>query len=163
MSVRVDIDMAVACARVPDRERFEAWLTAALEGRQADAELSVRVVDEAESAELNHRYRGRNGPTNVLAFPADLPKEIGVPFLGDLVICKAVVEREAREQGKSVESHWAHMVIHGSLHLLGYDHGTDDEAARMEALEVQILRRLGYADPYETRDAGEPPARPAVR
>jgi probable rRNA maturation factor len=99
----------------------------------------------------------------VLAFPADLPGEIEVPFLGDLVICGAVVEREAREQGKSVESHWAHMVVHGSLHLLGYDHGTDDEAARMEALEVQILGRLGYADPYEMRDEDEPPARPAVR
>lgn len=154
MSISVDVQVADAGASVPDSERFDAWFAAALEGRGTGAELSVRIVDERESADLNERYRGKRGPTNVLAFPANLPDEIGVPFLGDLVICRSVVEREAAEQGKTPDAHWAHMVVHGTLHLLGYDHGSDDEAAEMEALEVQILGRLGYADPYESSGNG---------
>ncbi len=154
MTVSVDVQVADSSADVPGAEHFEAWLAAVLERRRRGAELSVRIVDERESADLNERYRGKRGATNVLAFPADLPDEIGVPFLGDLVICRSVVEREAAEQGKTPEAHWAHMVVHGTLHLLGYDHGSDDEAAEMEALEVQILRRLGYADPYEASGSG---------
>ena len=130
MTVSVDVQVADSSADVPGAEHFEAWLAAVLERRRRGAELSVR------------------------AFPADLPDEIGLPFLGDLVICRSVVEREAAEQGKTPEAHWAHMVVHGTLHLLGYDHGSDDEAAEMEALEVQILRRLGYADPYEASGSG---------
>lgn len=163
MSVGVDVQVADGGGNIPPSDRFEAWLSAVLAGRREAAELSVRIVDEAESAELNERYRGKRGPTNVLAFPADLPEEIDVPFLGDLVICRAVVEREAAAQGKTPEAHWAHMVVHGSLHLLGYDHGDDEEAARMEALEVQILGRLGYADPYDTGDCDDQTAQPAVR
>ena len=163
MSIGVDIQVADAGGDVPSDDRFEAWLSAVLAGRRESAELSVRIVDEAESAGLNERYRGKQGATNVLAFPADLPEGIDVPFLGDLVICRAVVERESAAQGKALEAHWAHMVVHGSLHLLGYDHGTDEEAASMEALEVQILGRLGYADPYDTGDCGGQAAQPAVR
>ena len=118
-------------------------------------ELVIRIVDEAESAELNERYRGKSGPTNVLAFPADdigVPginmAEIGAVPLGDLVICAAVVAREAREQGKEPKAHWAHMVIHGCLHLTGYDHMNESEAAAMEARERELLAGLGIADPY---------------
>lgn len=154
MSISVDVQVTEAGADVPAEERFQEWLAAVLARRRRDAELSVRIVDERESADLNERYRGKRGATNVLAFPADLPDEIGVPFLGDLVICRSVVEREAADQGKTPEAHWAHMVVHGTLHLLGYNHGSDDEAAEMEALEVQILRRLGYADPYNSSGSG---------
>ncbi len=150
----MDVQVTEAGADVPAEERFQEWLAAVLARRRRDAELSVRIVDERESADLNERYRGKRGATNVLAFPADLPDEIGVPFLGDLVICRSVVEREAADQGKTPEAHWAHMVVHGTLHLLGYNHGSDDEAAEMEALEVQILRRLGYADPYNSSGSG---------
>src|SRR5699024_4314824 len=110
-------------------------------------QLSVRIVDAAESAALNARYRSRDTPTNVLSFPAgvDMP---GLRVLGDLAICAAVVEREAREQGKAAAAHWTHMIVHGVLHLLGFDHIADDEAEQMEALERRILARLGYDDPY---------------
>jgi len=118
-------------------------------------ELVIRIVDEAESAELNERYRGKAGPTNVLAFPADETDIPGVELgaddavpLGDLLICAAVVAREAREQGKDPKAHWAHMVIHGCLHLTGFDHETVAEAAAMEARERELLAGLGIADPY---------------
>ena len=111
-------------------------------------EMTVRIVDEAESHELNLNYRGKDRPTNVLSFPFECPDEVELPLLGDLVICRQVVEREAQEQDKPVMAHWAHMVVHGSLHLLGYDHIEDDEAEEMESLEAQIMTGLGFADPY---------------
>jgi probable rRNA maturation factor len=122
----------------------------------------VRIVSQRESRRLNQRFRGRPTATNVLAFPADLPAGPDLPLLGDLVVCRAVVEREAGEQGKPVEAHWAHMVVHGTLHLLGYDHQTGQEAARMETREVQILATLGYPDPYEELDRDGPSAPPAI-
>ncbi len=114
-----------------------------------EAEVSLYIVDEAESQELNAQYRGKDKPTNVLSFPADIPEEVGVPLLGDLVVCAPVVEREAQEQGKTLEAHWAHMLVHGSLHLLGYDHIEDDEADVMEALETEIITGLGFPAPYQ--------------
>jgi probable rRNA maturation factor len=113
-------------------------------------ELVVRIVDETESAELNRRYVGKKGPTNVLAFPVDsAPSLAGEPrALGDLAICAAVVAREAAEQGKTLDAHWAHMIIHGCLHLRGYDHMNDRDAAAMEARERELLAGLGIADPY---------------
>src|SRR5690554_8049362 len=101
----------------------------------------------ATSADLNHRYRGKNSPTKVLSFPADLPPELGLPLLGDLVVCADVVAREAAEQGKTPSAHWAHMLVHGTLHLLGYDHINDAEAEVMEALETAIVTALGFAPP----------------
>jgi probable rRNA maturation factor len=117
------------------------WAGMAL-GRRASGELGVRVVGSAESRRLNARYRGKDKPTNVLSFVGD------ARLLGDLVICAAVVRSEAREQGKSLQAHWAHLVVHGALHLIGYDHEREAAAKRMERREVAILRRLGFANPY---------------
>jgi probable rRNA maturation factor len=115
----------------------------------ADAELTVRLVDEAESQELNSRYRGKDAPTNVLSFPAELPPGTGIPLLGDIVICAPLVQIEAMAQNKPVRAHWAHLVIHGVLHLIGHDHQGEQEAEAMEALEVDLLFSLGYDNPYD--------------
>ena len=145
------IDLQIACEQesgLPTAEQIEQWATAAVEPQSDEVEMTVRIVDEAESHELNLNYRGKDRPTNVLSFPFECPDEVELPLLGDLVICRQVVEREAQEQDKPVMAHWAHMVVHGSLHLLGYDHIEDDEAEKMESLETQIMTGLGFADPY---------------
>ena len=145
------IDLQIACEQetgLPTAEQIEQWATAAVQPQSDEVEMTVRIVDEAESHELNMTYRGKDRPTNVLSFPFECPDEVELPLLGDLVICRQVVEREAQEQDKPVMAHWAHMVVHGSLHLLGYDHIEDDEAEEMESLETQIMTGLGFADPY---------------
>jgi probable rRNA maturation factor len=114
-----------------------------------ESALVLRLVDRSESESLNSRYRGKGGPTNVLSFAADLPEEVALPLLGDIVICAPLVAEEAAGQGKAERDHWAHLVVHGVLHLLGYDHQDPAEAQRMEKLEVEILNQLGIADPYE--------------
>ncbi len=140
-------------ADVPTREDLAHWASAALAaGRATPAatEMTIRLVDEAESAALNRTYRGRSGPTNVLSFPFEQPP--GAPttdLLGDLVICAPVVSMEATDQGKPQQAHWALMVVHGTLHLLGFDHQSDDQASEMEALETRILRGFGFEAPYE--------------
>lgn len=134
---------------VPAATRIRRWAKAVLDGRRERAELSIRIVGEAEGAELNRRYRHKSGATNVLSFPCDTAAGVEPDILGDLVICAPVVEREAHEQEKNGEAHWAHMVVHGTLHLLGHDHVKQEEAERMEALETEILARLGYPDPYQ--------------
>lgn len=145
----IELDLQSACSApdLPDEDSFRRWAGLALQGKPGH-ELTIRLVDEAESQSLNRQYRGKDYPTNVLSFPADLPPELNIPLLGDLVICAQVVAREAREQDKPLQAHWAHMVIHGCLHLLGYDHSEDAEAEQMEALERQLLAELGIADPY---------------
>ena len=125
------------------------WVSAALEGRKQVAELVIRVVDESESQTLNSEYRGKHKPTNVLSFPFEAPPQIDSDHIGDLVICAPVVIREATEQHKLTTSHWAHMVIHGVLHLLGFDHQSEQQALVMETAEKEILAGLGIADPYE--------------
>ncbi|GMG86509.1 rRNA maturation RNase YbeY [Biformimicrobium ophioploci] len=152
MDITVDLQIASAAEALPSAEQIETWAEAALAGRRDEAELSVRIVDEAESHSLNHQYRGKDKPTNVLSFPADLPPDLPLPLLGDLVICAPVVLREAAEQHKTPESHWAHMVVHGTLHLLGFDHIEDTEAEIMENLETEILTGLGYPAPYTTKE-----------
>ena len=145
------IDLQMACEQesgLPTAEQIEEWATAAVQPQSDEVEMTVRIVDEAESHALNLNYRGKDRPTNVLSFPFECPDEVELPLLGDLVICRQVVEREAQEQDKPVMAHWAHMVVHGSLHLLGYDHIEDDEAEEMESLETQIMTGLGFADPY---------------
>ena len=145
------IDLQIACEQesgLPTAEQIEQWATAAVQPQSDEVEMTVRIVDEAESHELNLNYRGKDRPTNVLSFPFECPDEVELPLLGDLVICRQVVEREAQEQDKPAMAHWAHMVVHGSLHLLGYDHIEDDEAEEMESLETQIMTELGFADPY---------------
>lgn len=145
------IDLQIACEQesgLPTAEQIEQWATAAVQPQSDEVEMTVRIVDEAESHALNLNYRGKDRPTNVLSFPFECPDEVELPLLGDLVICRQVVEREAQEQDKPVMAHWAHMVVHGSLHLLGYDHIEDGEAEEMESLETQIMTGLGFADPY---------------
>ena len=126
------------------------WASTALQGRTEfeEPELTIRLTDDEESQALNSEYRGKDKPTNVLSFPFEMPPGIPLELLGDLIICVGVVEQEAKEQEKTTEAHWAHMVIHGCLHLLGYDHIKDDEAEEMEALERDLLASLGYPDPY---------------
>ncbi|XXN64262.1 rRNA maturation RNase YbeY [Enterobacter ludwigii] len=154
----VILDLQLACAdenHLPAEHEFQRWLEAAVTPFQPESEVTIRLVDEAESNELNLTYRGKDKPTNVLSFPFEAPPGIELPLLGDLIICRQVVEQEAAEQGKTVEAHWAHMVVHGTLHLLGYDHIEDEEAEEMEALETEIMLALGYPDPYisEKEDA----------
>lgn len=133
---------------VPERRQFEAWVAAALQ-KGAARELSIRVVDEAEGRALNHQYRDKDYATNVLSFPFEVPDGVPIEYLGDLVICAPVVLREAAEQDKGVESHWAHMVVHGVLHLQGFDHINEEDAQMMETLEKVIMARLGYPNPYQ--------------
>ncbi|MGV3344877.1 rRNA maturation RNase YbeY [Enterobacteriaceae bacterium LUAb1] len=147
----VILDLQLACQHqqnLPDKNDFCRWLEAVMPNSQPECEVTIRLVDEAESRELNHTYRGKDKPTNVLSFPFDPPPGVELSLLGDLIICRQVVEQEATEQKKFLEAHWAHMVIHGSLHLLGYDHITDDDAEEMECLETEIMLALGYSDPY---------------
>lgn len=147
---QVDIQTASEGINAPDDDSFKRWVEAALSAASAnlESELSIRIVDNGESQELNQRYRGIDKPTNVLSFACEIPEEVDINLLGDLVICHTVVEQEAKEQNKSIESHWAHMVIHGTLHLLGYDHIDDHEAEDMEKLETDIMNALGYENPY---------------
>jgi len=145
--LELELQLATDCESVPSREDFQRWTAPAV--AQADAELVIRVVDRDESADLNSRYRGKAGATNVLSFPFTVPEGVVTELLGDLVLCAPLVEEEAAAQGKTMEAHWAHLTIHGVLHLQGYDHQSPDEAEIMEAKEVAILAQLGYPNPYE--------------
>jgi len=154
VAVTVDVDVASGHRTVPAPAVVHDWVIAATRhagAAGADLEVSVRIVDAAEMQSLNRRYRGKDAPTNVLSFPAG---EIeGAPdaaprFLGDIVVCAPVVAAEAAEQGKAAADHWAHMIVHGTLHLLGFDHESDEEAGEMEHLETTILAGRNVADPY---------------
>lgn len=147
----VILDLQIACIQpeeLPSEADFQRWLDAVIPKFQAESEVTIRLVDIDESQMLNSTYRGKNKPTNVLSFPFEVPEGIEMSLLGDLVICRQIVEQEAQEQNKILFAHWAHMVIHGSLHLLGYDHISDEEAEEMESLETEIMLELGYPDPY---------------
>ncbi len=150
-TVTVDIQRADNLPKecfTPSQEQFEQWSRAALAHYHKDSELSIRLVDLEESQALNSNYRGKDKPTNVLSFPADFPDTLNIPLLGDIIICAPVIAAEAKEQHKALEAHWAHMVVHGALHLLGYDHIDDDDAEEMESLETAILLTLGFPEPY---------------
>ena len=147
-SVFIDIQIASDSQLLPCEQDFQHWAEAAVGSRRDEAEISLRIVDAEEGAELNQQWRQKQGPTNVLSFPSELPAELELPLLGDLVVCAPVVEQEAGEQNKSLQAHWAHMIVHGTLHLLGYDHIDDSEAEAMEALETEIVKSLGFPDPY---------------
>jgi probable rRNA maturation factor len=150
--VRVDVQRRVR-AWAPSPSDIAVWASVALGRRAAGREVGVRVVGPTESRRLNSRFRGKDKPTNVLSFPiAPLP---GTPAgearpLGDLVICPQVLRTEAREQHKTLRAHWAHLIVHGVLHLIGYDHEREAEASRMERREISVLRRLGFANPYRS-------------
>lgn len=143
----ITVDVSYGCDG-PSEEQFQRWVENALRGERDVAHVDIRVAEPDEIQELNRRYRNKDKPTNVLSFPAELPEGVDVPLLGDLIICAEVVEREAEEQGKPVEHHWAHMVTHGVLHLVGYDHIDEADAETMEAREGTALAALGIPDPY---------------
>lgn len=159
--ISIDFQVAVEdTENLPTLEEIQKTADAAILPRKSEASMTVRIVEEEESHELDLEYRGKDRPTNVLSFPYEYPEDLppeaieemgieGEDYIGDLVICKKVVEREAKEQNKPLKAHWAHMIVHGSLHLLGYDHITDEEANEMEPLETKIMLELGFEDPYK--------------
>ena len=152
LQLEVAVSYAAPRKGVPASNSFRRWVQAALEGRIREADLAIRIVDSEEGQALNRHYRGKDYATNVLSFPAErppgLPKNARFPLLGDLVICAPVVASEAAEQGKPLNAHYAHLTVHGSLHLLGWDHENEPEALAMEQLEREILAELGIDDPY---------------
>ena len=156
---RLDVSVGYALPRagIPAAASFRKWVAAALDGRIREADLAIRLVDAKEGRALNRHYRGKDYATNVLSFPAEvaegvkLPKGVRMPLLGDLVICAPVVAREAQDQGKALNDHYAHLTVHGVLHLLGWDHEDDRDAECMEHLEREILAGLGIEDPYLER------------
>jgi len=153
MTIVIDIENASGSDEVPDPSAMRRWIAAALASQARDtAELGVRIVDEEEITALNDQYRGKAYATNVLSFPAEIPDFVPIPLLGDIVICAPVVASEARDQGLSPTAHWAHMLVHGTLHLLGHDHLEDAEAEAMEALETAIITTLGFPPPYAGDD-----------
>jgi probable rRNA maturation factor len=144
--IEVEVQFATSANDIPSEDTFQSWVSQ-IEVSTAQ-EVALRIVDEAEIVQLNEQYRKKTGPTNVLSFPAQLPDGVDVPFLGDIVICAPVVTKEALDQGKSHYSHWAHMTVHGILHLQGYDHINEADADKMESLEIKIMHQLGFANPY---------------
>jgi probable rRNA maturation factor len=154
--LEIPVSYALPRAGLPASQSFRKWVAAALNGRIREADLAIRIVDEAEGRAMNRHYRGKDYATNVLSFPAEipegLPKGVKFPLLGDLVICAPVVAREAKEQDKLLAAHYAHLTVHGVLHLLGWDHMDDKEAEAMEQLEREILAELGIDDPYVVED-----------
>lgn len=145
------VDLQVASQQtdgLPSQTQLTHWFQQAAMPFTERAEITIRIVDNAESQALNHAYRGKNKPTNVLSFPFEAPIGVELDLLGDLVICRDIVEQEAIQQNKPLQAHWAHMVIHGTLHLLGYDHIDDEEAEEMESLEIKIMDTLGFDNPY---------------
>ena len=147
MTIKVDVQNATTFKPLPDDAQFSRWVETALRGK-SEAELTLRLVDRDESRDLNSRYRGKDQATNVLSFPAELPPDLEIPLLGDVVICAPLVSEESEVQDKSLAAHWAHLVIHGVLHLLGHDHQDECEAVEMEAIEVELLASLGFGNPY---------------
>ncbi|MCC8363893.1 rRNA maturation RNase YbeY [Lysobacter sp. A6] len=148
--VRLDVSVEYAAPRLglPAAVSFRKWVAAALKGRIREADLALRIVGTKEGRALNRHYRGRDYATNVLSFPAELPEGVRLPLLGDIVLCAPVVAREAKEQKKALAAHYAHLTVHGTLHLLGWDHEDPREAECMEQLERTILAEMGIEDPY---------------
>lgn len=151
MKVRVNVEYVSSVPDLPERALVAQWARAALKGYERDVEVGVRVVDEPEIAELNQRFRNKTEPTDVLSFPFEDPPGIRTDLLGDVVVCAPVVCHQAQVQGKPAAAHWAHVVVHGIMHLRGYDHETPQGAHAMEGMEVRVLQRLGFTDPYASR------------
>lgn len=147
-TVIIDLQIATDFKSLPSLKQLQTWAELAL-AKHPNMEIGIRLVDDAESAHLNKTYRNKSGPTNVLSFPFANSAEINSCYLGDLVLCAPLIAKEAQAQGKSLESHFAHLVIHGILHLLGHDHATEPEAKIMETQEIALMAAAGYSDPYE--------------
>jgi probable rRNA maturation factor len=145
----IEIQTVFLSPEQPDAAQIQLWVDTALADIEHDTEIVVRIVDEQESAELNQQYRHKQGATNILSFPVEIPEGIDLNLLGDLVICAPVLAKEALQQNKSIEHHWAHILIHGVLHLLGYDHLDDEQAEEMENKEIALLQKLNIPNPYE--------------
>lgn len=148
MAITVDLQIACTNSDLPREDQFQKWVNASLLPDHDNLELTIRVVECEESENLNNQYRNKNKPTNVLSFPFEVPKGINLNLLGDIVICADIVSQETLVQNKTLLEHWAHMTIHGCMHLLGYDHVNDSDAEHMEALEIDILAKLGFNNPY---------------
>jgi len=148
MPILIDIQRADTSEKIPSDASINRWVESALDNNDDSVELSIRVVGEQESAALNLQYRGKSGATNVLSFPFSAVTPEPLPMLGDLVVCAPIVTLEAQQQNKALEAHWAHMIVHGVLHLVGYDHENDNDARVMEILETEILLGLNYPAPY---------------
>ncbi len=148
MSIEVVVQYATDWPDLPDEDQLKLWVKTALEGLKENAELTIRIVDEDEGTQLNEQWRKSQGPTNVLSFPHEGEPKIVPHLLGDIVVCAPVVAKEAKEQNKNIDAHWAHMVIHGVLHLNGFDHIKPEDADTMESLEIKILDELNYNNPY---------------
>lgn len=148
-TLELQIETSAALSDLPNEAQFQSWVDTALADQDKEFEVVIRLVDEAESAQLNQDYRGKSGSTNILSFSFEVPDGLELNLLGDLVICAPLVEKEALEQHKPVEHHWAHLVIHGILHLRGYDHIDETEAEEMEAKEIEILQQLHISNPYQ--------------
>ncbi len=148
----IDIQRIFESANQPSDAQLELWVNTVLASLDDEFELTIRIVDENESMQLNETYRHKKGATNILSFPFEVPDEVDLNLLGDLVICAPVLKREAIEQNKPLYNHWAHIVMHGTLHLLGYDHIEDEEAQEMEAKEIELLQMLSIPNPYEEID-----------
>lgn len=148
MTIELELQIASEAQTLPHPAQFREWVGNTLDNRYDNVILTIRIVDVEEMTELNQTYRKKTGPTNVLSFPAEIDRSFELPLLGDIIICAPVVEREAADADVQLIAHWAHMVVHGTLHLIGYDHMQPDEANKMEAVETQILTKLGYPAPY---------------
>jgi len=148
MTASIDLQIATDNPSIPSIKEIQTWVDETLKEYNQSFELTIRIVDETEIAQLNNTFRKQDKPTNVLAFPCQLPKELKGNTLGDTVICASVVQRQAKEQNKLLQAHWAHMLVHSTLHLLGFDHEDDDCALKMETKEIKILDRLGFSNPY---------------
>lgn len=145
----LDIQIATQSSDYPTEQQFQRWVDTVLSDQAQDSEIVIRLVDDEESAALNQQYRHKSGPTNILSFPFEAPEGIEMDLLGDLVICVPLIDKEAEQQRKLPEHHWAHITIHGVLHLLGYDHIEESEAEEMEALEIKLLNMLNITNPYQ--------------
>lgn len=153
-----DVQLATDLSGQPTRDEFCTWIDAALAGAACAGEVSLKVVDEDESRRLNRHYRDQDRATNVLAFPADVHAATGSALLGDIAVCAPLVATEAHAQGKTLRSHWAHLTVHGTLHLAGFDHVSDADATVMEALEADVMRSLGFPNPYQPDERAVPDA-----
>lgn len=145
----MDVQVVSLSKQLPDLAQFQYWVDSLLKDDTEDSEVVIRLVDESEMVQFNEQYRDKKGTTNILSFPFEPPEGMSSKLLGDLLICVPVIEQEALAQGKKLEHHWAHIVIHGVLHLLGYDHLSDEEAEEMEALEIKVLRSIAVENPYK--------------